>query len=73
MSSLFGGLSGLSAVAFLSPWWLLVLGALVLMPLGLGMTQMVLVIGADQWLSLLGHLIYGVVTAVVFVPLSRRL
>jgi hypothetical protein len=28
VSSLFGGLSGLSAVAFLSPWWLLILGAL---------------------------------------------
>ena len=52
-------------------WW--VLGALVLMPLGLGMSQMVFVIGADQWLSLMGHLLYGVITAVVFVPLSRRL
>ena len=52
-------------------WW--VLGALVLMPLGLGMTQMVFQIGADQWLSLMGHLIYGVITALVFVPLSRRL
>lgn len=51
-------------------WW--VLGALILMPLGLGMTQMVFQVGADQWMSLMGHLIYGVVTALVFVPLSRR-
>jgi len=51
-------------------WW--VLGALILMPLGLGMTQMVLVVGQTQWLSLMGHLIYGVVTALVFVPLSKK-
>ncbi len=51
-------------------WW--VLGALVLMPLGLGMTQMVLVVGQTQWLSLMGHLIYGVITGLVFVPLARR-
>ncbi len=52
-------------------WW--VLGALVLMPLGLGMAQMVLVVGRAQWLSLMGHLVYGVITALAFVPLSRRL
>jgi uncharacterized membrane protein YagU involved in acid resistance len=52
-------------------WW--VLGALILMPLGLGMAQMVFQIGPDQWMSLMGHLIYGVITALVFVPLSRRL
>jgi len=52
-------------------WW--VLGALILMPLGLGMAQMVFQIGADQWISLMGHLIYGVITALVFVPLSRRM
>jgi len=52
-------------------WW--VLGALILMPLGLGMAQMVFQIGADQWVSLMGHLIYGVITALVFVPLSRRM
>ena len=33
-------------------WW--VLGALILMPLGLGMTQMVFVIEQTQWLSLMG-------------------
>lgn len=51
-------------------WW--VLGALILMPLGLGMTQMVLVIGATQWMSLMGHVLFGVVTALAFTPLSRR-
>jgi hypothetical protein len=51
-------------------WW--VLGALVLMPLLLGMTQMVFVIGQAQWMSLLGHIIYGLVTSFVFLPLARR-
>jgi hypothetical protein len=52
-------------------WW--VLGALILMPLALGMTNMVFAIGQTQWLSLMGHLIYGIVTALVLVPLSKRL
>jgi hypothetical protein len=51
-------------------WW--VLGALVLMPLMLGMTQMVFVIGQPQWMSLLGHLLFGLVTAFVFIPLVKR-
>jgi uncharacterized membrane protein YagU involved in acid resistance len=51
-------------------WW--VLGALILMPVMLGMTQMVFVIGGPQWMSLLGHVIYGVVTGVLFVPLKQR-
>lgn len=51
-------------------WW--ILGALILMPLLLGMTQMVLVIGGAQWMSLIGHLLYGLVTGLIFVPLARR-
>jgi len=51
-------------------WW--VLGALILMPLGLGMSSMVFVIGTGQWLSLMGHIIYGLVTALLFVLLIRR-
>lgn len=51
-------------------WW--VLGALILMPLMLGMSQMVFVIGQTQWLSLMGHIIYGLVTAFVFIPLVKR-
>ena len=52
-------------------WW--VLGALIMMPLMLGMTQMVFVIGGPQWMSLTGHVIFGAVTGVLFVPLSRRM
>jgi hypothetical protein len=51
-------------------WWML--GALILMPLLLGIAQMVFHIGPDQWLSLMGHVIYGLVTAFVFIPLARR-
>ena len=51
-------------------WW--VLGALILMPLMLGMGEMVLKIGGDQWLSLMGHVIFGVVTGLLFIPLSKR-
>ena len=80
-----GALFGLSAARFLTGWgsailtglgygviwW--VLGALIMMPLMLGMSEMVFTIGTDQWMSLMGHMIYGVVTAVVFVPLSKRI
>jgi uncharacterized membrane protein YagU involved in acid resistance len=52
-------------------WW--VLGALILMPLMLGMSQMVFQIGQPQWYSLMGHLIYGVVTGLLFIPLSKRM
>jgi uncharacterized membrane protein YagU involved in acid resistance len=51
-------------------WW--VLGALVLMPLMLGMSQMVFVIGQAQWMSLLGYIIYCLVTSFVFIPLAKR-
>ncbi|MEN4011417.1 MAG: hypothetical protein AB1453_06005 [Chloroflexota bacterium] len=51
-------------------WW--VLGALILMPLMLGMTAMVFVIGQAQWMSLLGHLIYGVITGFTFFFLMKR-
>lgn len=52
-------------------WW--VLGALISMPILLGMSQMVFQIGQPQIMSLMGHVIYGVVTALLFVPLSKRL
>lgn len=51
-------------------WW--VLGALVMMPLFLGMGEMVFVVEQTQWMSLLGHLIYGLITAFVFLALRRR-
>jgi len=52
-------------------WW--VLGALIAMPILLGMAQAVFQIGQPQIMSLMGHVIYGVVTALLFVPLSKRL
>lgn len=51
-------------------WW--VLGALILMPAMLGMPEMIFQIGQPQLMSLLGHLIYGLVTAFVFIPLAKR-
>lgn len=51
-------------------WW--VLGALIMMPLMLGMSDMVLQIGQTQWFSLMGHMIYGIVTALAFIPLRKR-
>ncbi len=51
-------------------WW--VLGALILMPLMLGMNDMVFVIGQAQWMSLLGHLIYGVIAGLMYYQLSPK-
>lgn len=51
-------------------WW--VLGALILMPAMLGMFEMIFVIQQMQWLSLMGHIIFGVVLALAFVWLQRR-
>lgn len=51
-------------------WW--VLGALIMMPLMLGMSNMVFVVGQMQWMSLLGHIIYGLITAFVFMYLVTR-
>ncbi len=66
----YGGAVGLGLL-YGALWW--VLGALILMPLFLGMTQMILRVGTDQWLSLMGHLIYGAVTGILFIPLRERL
>jgi len=52
-------------------WW--VVGALVLMPLMLGMGEMVFHIGTDQWFSLMGHVIFGVIAGLLFVPLRKRI
>jgi uncharacterized membrane protein YagU involved in acid resistance len=85
ISALLGAVFGLSAARFLSGigaaaaagviygviWW--VLGALILMPLMLGMNEMVLAIGQPQWMSLMGHILYGVVTALVLSTLSSKL
>lgn len=52
-------------------WW--ILGALLLMPILLGMPQMVLQIGDAQMFSLMGHIIFGVITGLIFVPILRRM
>lgn len=52
-------------------WW--VLGALILMPTMLGMGEMVLVIGEGQWISLVGHVIYGLLLAGVYRVAASRL
>jgi uncharacterized membrane protein YagU involved in acid resistance len=57
-------------------WW--VLGALIVMPLWLGITMdstmrdMVLTVEADQWMSLVGHAIFGVTAALALIALRRR-
>lgn len=51
-------------------WW--IAGALVLMPLMLGMGAMVLVIEQAQLMSLMGHLVFGIVAALVVHVGSRR-
>lgn len=50
-------------------WW--VLGALILMPMLLGMNAMVLQVGEMQWMSLVGHLIFGVAAGMLFVRLTQ--
>ena len=51
-------------------WW--ILGALTLMPLLLGLPDMVMQIGQMQIMSLFGHVIFGIVLGLVFHPLSER-
>jgi uncharacterized membrane protein YagU involved in acid resistance len=51
-------------------WW--VLGALILMPLILGMGEMVLQIGDMQISSLIGHVIFGVIAAAVYRWMASR-
>lgn len=57
-------------------WW--VLGALLIMPLWLSVTadpmmrDMVFHVGKDQWLSLVGHVLYGLVAAGMLCGLRRR-
>jgi len=51
-------------------WW--VLGALILMPLLLGMSQMVLVIEETQWMSLIGHIVFGIIMAAFYELIRAR-
>jgi hypothetical protein len=50
----------------------LAFGALILMPAMLGMTEMIFVIGQMQWMSLMGHVIFTVIMALVFKALAER-
>lgn len=65
------GTASIAGIIYGVIWW--VLGGLIAMPVGLGMTQMVLVIGQTQLFSLMGHMMYGIVTALLFIPVSKRI
>jgi hypothetical protein len=49
-------------------WW--VLGALIIMPARLGMPLFML--DSNAWLSLMGHVVYGMVAAAVLAGIRRR-
>ncbi|MFW5748555.1 MAG: hypothetical protein ACOCYT_02955 [Chloroflexota bacterium] len=51
-------------------WW--VLGALIIMPLVLGMGDMVLQVGEPQLMSLNGHIMFGIVMAGFFALISKE-
>jgi hypothetical protein len=51
-------------------WW--IAGALIAMPLMLGMNEMVLAIGDMQLMSLAGHAVFGVTMGLVVSYLARR-
>jgi hypothetical protein len=44
-----------------------------MMPILLGIDQMVFVISEPQWISLIVHIVFGVVTGQLFVPLNKHL
>src|SRR5919106_4745540 len=49
--------AAVAGIVYAVIWW--VLGALILMPALLGMFQNIFMIGQMQWMSLLGHIIFG--------------
>lgn len=64
------GTAAVAGIVYGVIWW--VLGALILMPALLGMFEMIFVIEQMQWMSLMGHIIFGVVLALSFLWLYRR-
>jgi uncharacterized membrane protein YagU involved in acid resistance len=52
-------------------WW--VLGALLIMPAWLGMTEMVFKVNTTAWRSLAGHLSYGLLLGLVYALVGPRL
>ena len=84
ISGFFGAVFGLVAVRFFQGWSQLliagvvygiivwVVGALVMMPLLLGMNEMVFQVGQAQWMSLIGHIVFGLITGGIYAWLSQR-
>ena len=52
-------------------WW--ILGALLIMPAWLGMTEMVFKVNTTAWRSLAGHLAYGLLLGLVYALARPRL
>ena len=52
-------------------WW--VVGGLVMIPIGLGEMDLMLKVGSAQLMSLVGHILYGIVTGVLFVPIIKKM
>jgi general stress protein CsbA len=50
-------------------WW--VVGALWIMPAWLGMDEMIFEVQENQWWSLVGHLIYGLLLVVLYLMVVR--
>jgi hypothetical protein len=67
--STFGPAMGLGLLYGIA-WW--VVGALWIMPAWLGMNDMVFEVGDNQWWSLVGHLIYGVLLGALYI-MGRRM
>jgi uncharacterized membrane protein YagU involved in acid resistance len=67
-----GGLGAAAVLGLLYGvvWW--VLGALLIMPAWLGMSEMVFQFNKTAWQSLAGHLLYGLVLGVAVAVLTRR-
>ena len=64
------GVATMAGIVYGVIWW--VLGALILMPAMLGMFENIFAIGQMQWMSLMGHIVFGVVLAFSFLWLYRR-
>ncbi len=64
------GSAAIAGVVYGVIWW--VLGALILMPAILGMFEMIFVIGQMQWMSLMGHIVFTAIMALVFKALADR-
>lgn len=64
-----GGRAALGGMIYGVIIW--VAGPLIMMPIMMGMPGMIFQIGSMQWMSLMGHIIYGVIVALVYYRLAR--